>query len=162
MKAHLHSARIAPKKANLIAKMVRGMPVPVAVEALRRTNKKAARMVEQLLRSAMANASFNLKQDPQTLVLKKIVVNQGQAYRRGVPMARGRTRPIKKFLSHIDLELGFAETERTEGTEKTEKTSKQRKAQAGASQNAKNDVQKSAKVSHKKEANEKKSSSPSS
>ncbi len=107
MKAYAHSLRIAPKKANLIAKMVRGMSVPDAMEALRKTHKKAARMIELLLRSAIANTSHNDKQDAQMMVITSIVVNQGQGYRRGMPMARGRTRPFRKFLSHIDLELGF-------------------------------------------------------
>jgi large subunit ribosomal protein L22 len=107
MKAYVRSVRIAPKKANLVAKMVRGMTVPDAVEALRRTHKKGARIIELLLRSAIANASHNDKQDPQMMVVKKIVVNQGTAYRRGMPMARGRMRPYRKFLSHIELELGF-------------------------------------------------------
>ncbi len=108
MRAYLHSARLAPKKANIIAKMVRGMSVPDAVELLRRTSKKGARMFEGVLRSAIANAEHNSKQDAQMLVLKTVIVNQGTAYRRGVPMARGRVRPIKKFLSHIAIELGVA------------------------------------------------------
>jgi large subunit ribosomal protein L22 len=107
MKAHLRSIRIAPKKANLIAKMVRGMSVPDAMESLRRTNKKGARMLEQLLRSAIANASHNDRQDPQTMVIKTVVVNQGTAYRRGMPKARGQMRPYRKFLSHISITLGF-------------------------------------------------------
>ena len=109
MKAYLTAVRIAPKKANLIAKMVRGMSVPVAMEALRRTNKKAARIVEQLLRSAIANTSHNDKQDAQTLIIKTIVVNQAQSYRRGIPKARGQVRPIRKYMSHIELILGFPE-----------------------------------------------------
>ncbi len=109
MKAYLHSVRIAPKKANLVARMVRGLSVPEATEQLRRTNKKAARIIETLLRSAVANASHNDKQDAQMMVIKTIVVNQGQAYHRGMPMARGRTRPFRKFLSHIELALGFPE-----------------------------------------------------
>src|SRR4051812_16688479 len=103
MKATLQSVRIAPKKANLIAKMVRGMTVPVAVEALRRTDKKAARMIENLLRSAIANASHNDKQDPQMMIIKTIIVNQGQAFHRGMPKARGQTRPYRKFQSHIEI-----------------------------------------------------------
>lgn len=110
MKAHLRSVRIAPKKANIIAKMVRGMPVHGAMEALRRTHKKGARMVEQLLRSAMANASHNDQQTASQLVIKTIVVNQATGYRRGVPMSRGRVRPMTKFLSHISLTLGIADT----------------------------------------------------
>lgn len=123
MKAHAHSLRIAPKKANIIAKMIRGMNVPNAMESLRKTHKKAARMVELLLRSAMANASHNDKQDAQAMLVKSIVVNQGQAYRRGMPMARGRTRPYRKFLSHISLELGFTDdAKNTKVARTTEKT----------------------------------------
>ncbi len=126
MKAYLHSVRIAPKKANIIARMVRGMSVPDAVEALRRTNKKAARLLETLLRSAIANASHNDKQDAQTMIVKTVVVNQGQAYHRGVPMARGRVRPMRKFLSHITLELGFPEIKERKATKK--KTTKKAKS----------------------------------
>jgi large subunit ribosomal protein L22 len=110
MKAHLHSARIAPKKANLIAKMVRGMPVPAAMIALQNTHKKGARYIEQLLRSAVANAEHNDKQKTDEMVIKTIVVNQGTAYRRGMPKARGQTRPFKKFLTHITIELGLADS----------------------------------------------------
>jgi large subunit ribosomal protein L22 len=107
MQAHHYSARLAPKKANLVAQMVRGMPVPDAMEMLRKTHKKGARLLEDVLRSAIANAQHNFKQDAQMMVIKTIVVNQGTHYRRGTPMARGRVRPIKKFLCHISLTLGF-------------------------------------------------------
>jgi len=111
MKASLRAIRIAPKKAQLIAKMIRGKSVPDAVYTLERTNKKAARILEQLLRSAMANASHNEKQDPQMLTIKTLTVNKAQAYHRGVPMARGRVRPMRKFMSHIHLTLGVATEE---------------------------------------------------
>lgn len=106
MKALLRSARIAPKKANIIARMVRGMTVPEAQELLGRTQKKAARLFAELLASAVANAAHNDRQDPRVLVVKEVVVNQGSAYRRGVPMARGRVRPMRKFLSHLSIRLG--------------------------------------------------------
>ena len=108
MKASLRSVRIAPKKANLIAKMIRGQSVPDAVHILERTNKKAARIFQELLRSAMANASHNEKQDPQMMMIKLLTVNKAQCYHRGVPMARGRVRPMRKFMSHIHLTLGIA------------------------------------------------------
>ncbi len=108
MQAHHYSARLAPKKANLMAKMVRGMTVPDAVELLRKTHKKSARLFEDVLRSAIANAEHNFKQNAQSMIVKTVVVNQGTSYRRGVPMARGRVRPIRKFLCHISISLGFA------------------------------------------------------
>ena|SRR3989338_5019302 len=127
MKAILRSVRIAPKKANLIAKMVRGMAVADAMETLRLTHKKAARLIEGLLRSAIANTSHNLKQDPQTMVIKSIIVNQGTHYRRGIPKARGQTRPIKKFLSHIEVELGFPDMEESSAKKKKKETNQKKK-----------------------------------
>ncbi len=138
MKAIVRSVRIAPKKANLIARMVRGLTVPDATEQLRRTNKKAARIVELLLRSAVANASHNDKQDPQTMVIKTIVVNQGTAYHRGMPMARGRQRPFRKFLSHITLTLGFSDDVIAAPTKK--KQAPMRESKKTASQKAKTAV----------------------
>ncbi len=139
MKANAQSLRIAPKKANLIAKMVRGMSVPDAMEALRRTNKKGARMVELLLRSAIANASHNDKQDPQMMVIKTIIVNQGTAYRRGMPKARGQMRPYRKFLSHIEMVLGYPETDDKNQTNQ-KKQKNQKKSDESASQESKNQV----------------------
>lgn len=107
MKASLRSVRIAPKKANIIARMVRGMPAIQAIEMLENTHKKGARLVEELLKSAVANALHNDQQSAKDLVVRSIVVNQAAGYRRGVPMARGRVRPMTKFLSHIDVVLGI-------------------------------------------------------
>lgn len=90
-----------------MAKMVRGMTVPDATELLRNTTKKSARLFEAVLRSAVANAEHNFKQNAQSMILKTVVVNQGTAYRRGTPMARGRVRPLRKFLCHIAITLGF-------------------------------------------------------
>ncbi len=108
----LHSsARLAPKKANLMAKMVRGLSVPDALTLLSKTHKKSARLFETVLQSAIANAEHNFKQSAQSMMLKEVIVNQGTAYRRGIPMARGRVRPIRKFLCHISITLGYKEGE---------------------------------------------------
>lgn len=125
MKAFLKSVRIAPKKANLVAKMVRGMPVTDALNSLERTNKKAARILEEVIKSALANARHNDNQSPDILVIKAIEVNKAQAYHRGVPMARGRVRRMRKFLSHISVTLGI------EGvTAESKKAKKEEKASA--------------------------------
>ena len=111
MKASLRSVRIAPKKANLIAGMVRGLTVVDAIHSLEHTNKKAARLLEDLVKSAMANAEHNDNQNSENLIIKSLIVNKAQAYHRGVPMARGRVRPMRKFLSHITITLGVADKE---------------------------------------------------
>jgi len=136
MKASLRSARISPKKANLIAQIVRGKSVEEAQTILERTHKKAARVLSGLLQSAVANAQTNDNQDPQHLMIKSLTVNKAQAYHRGVPMARGRMRPMRKFLSHIALTLGIAEGDGTET-----KNAPVEKAAKTASQNAPKKVQ---------------------
>lgn len=158
MKAYLRSARIAPKKANIIAMLVRGMPVSEAMHALANTNKKAARMVEQLIKSAVANAEHNDKQDSSKLIVKTIIVNQSMGYRRGIPMARGRTRPITKFLSHISLTLGVA------GEEKalSKKAAKAAKSGKSPSQKAKTQVKPSGAKQKATDSSETSSSSASS
>jgi large subunit ribosomal protein L22 len=153
MKAYLRSARIAPKKANIIAKMVRGMPAGEAMDLLKRTNKKGARMVEKLLESAIANARHNDKQHPSDLVIKSIIVNQSIGYARGVPMARGRIRSMTKFLSHIDLALGIAD-----GKAETKKAAKPAKT---PSQKAPSAVKKSPAKSASKESSSSSESSDS-
>ena len=143
MKASLRSVRIAPKKAAIIAKMIRGKNVADAMYMLERTHKKGARLLEQLLRSAMANASHNEKQDPQTMIIKSLTVNKAQAYHRGVPMARGRVRRIRKFLSHINLTLGLEGTEEVK-KKKSKQSGKSEKSGKDASQTTKKPVKKTA------------------
>jgi len=109
MKASLRSVRIAPKKASLVAKMIRGLKLQDAFLLLERTNKKAARLLEDLLKSAQANAKNNENQDSEHLVIRSLIVNKAQAYHRGIPMARGRMRRIRKFMSHVTVVLGVAE-----------------------------------------------------
>lgn len=154
MKAYLHSVRIAPKKANLIAMLVRGQRVEEAISALRRTNKKGARIIEKLLKSAVANAEHNEKQNAANLVIRTIVVNQGTAYHRGIPMARGRVRPIRKFMSHIEITLGVAEVADEKTSKKPAKTAK--KSVKAASSKEETPVESSG--THKKSESGKKSS----
>jgi hypothetical protein len=88
-------------------------------------------MIAALLKSAVANATHNFKQREEELVIRSIIVNQAQNYRRGIPMARGRVRPIRKFLSHIEIVLGVMEEE-SEGTEeKKQREQRKQKKQRG-------------------------------
>jgi large subunit ribosomal protein L22 len=165
MKAYLRSVRIAPKKANIIAKMVRGMPVGDAMSLLGKTNKKGARIVEKLLASAVANARHNDKQHPSDLVIKTIVVNQSMGLSRGVPMARGRIRAMTKFMSHIDLALGIADG-KMETTTKSPKAPKSPKkateSTAKASQKTSAPVKESSPQSNSKDSTSSSESSDSS
>lgn len=167
MQASLRSIRIAPKKAQLVAKLIRGKSVPEAVEILDHTNKKAAVIFGRLLRSAMANASHNEKQDPQMMIIKTLTVNKAQSYHRGVPMARGRVRPMRKFLSHIEMSLGFEEenTERNATNTKNSKNAKRESSQSSqsspSSKSSKNTSKETKKPVKPKATTAKKPSTPS-
>ncbi len=140
MKASLRSVRIAPKKANLVAKMVRGLPVEEARDVLLHTNKKAARLLDELIKSAVANATNNENQLVSGLIVKTIVVNKAQAFHRGVPMARGRVRPMRKFLSHIHVTLGVLQDEEDVSSSKKETVKNEKEKSTKASQTTKTPV----------------------
>src|SRR5438046_1269566 len=109
MKAKLSAARITPKKANLIAGMVRKKSAAEALTILKYTPKKAAKLIHKLLVSAIANAVSNFKQDEATLIVKEIVVNKGPTLKRGVPVSRGRVYPILKRTANIMITLEVSE-----------------------------------------------------
>jgi large subunit ribosomal protein L22 len=109
MKAHLRSKRISPKKANLVAALVRGKEVEDALNILKFTPKKAAAILYKVVKSASSNAEHNLKQKASDLYIKEIIVNQGPMYKRGVPISKGRTHPILKKTSHISVEVAVKE-----------------------------------------------------
>ncbi|MFH0873139.1 MAG: 50S ribosomal protein L22 [bacterium] len=102
--------RIAPRKARLVIDMVRGRGINEALYALKYTPKHAARVVEKVLRSAMANAQQNHGvKDIDVLFVKKAYVDNGPTMKRFRPRAMGRATPIKKRTSHLTIVLGEKE-----------------------------------------------------
>ncbi len=105
MKAVAKFVRIAPRKARLVADEVRGKSYPEAASLLRFTNKRAAKIVGDVLNSAAANAEHNLDADTDELRVKTIKVDEGPTIRRYRPRAMGRATMIRKRTSHITVEL---------------------------------------------------------
>jgi len=122
MKAIARTIRITPKKANLVAGMIRKKSTEQALDILKYTPKKAAKILQKLLNSAVANATNNFKQDKKSLFISQIIVTKGPTLKRSVPVSRGRAHPILKRTSHITIELGLITA--TPKTEKDEKTKK--------------------------------------
>jgi len=77
MQAVAKHLRISPKKANLVAGLVRKKPVQDALDILQFTQKKAAPMIRKVIASAAANAKETAKQDVESLQIKEIIVNEG-------------------------------------------------------------------------------------
>jgi large subunit ribosomal protein L22 len=108
--AHLRNLRMAPRKVSKKVALVRGKPVEAALNILRFTPRAAARPVEKLIKSAVANASdlFKGQVDVDTLYVKTISVDQGPTQRRFMPRAMGRASRINKKSSHIHVVLAEA------------------------------------------------------
>ena len=109
MKAVLRRSRISPKKANLVAGMVRGKPVKESLNILKFIPKKGAQILYKVVHSAAYNAKNNFKQDLDDLVITKILVTKGPTYKRTLPVSRGRSHPILKRTCHITVEVGVPE-----------------------------------------------------
>lgn len=105
MHAHLRGIRISPKKINLVAGMVRRKPAKEALDILEFTPKRAAHYLYKVIQSAVSNAEHNFKQDPDTLIIKEILVNDGPTYKRFQPVSRGRAHPILKRTAHITVKI---------------------------------------------------------
>src|SRR3990170_2842709 len=106
MRAVAKFVRIAPRKARLVADEIRGKSYPEAVSLLRFTNKRAAKVVGEVVDSAAANAEHNLDADTDELSVKAVRVDEGPTIKRYRPRAMGRATMIRKRTSHITVELG--------------------------------------------------------
>ena len=105
-KATLRFVRISPRKARLVADLVRGKDIAEALNILKFSQKKAGEIIEKLLKSAVSNAEQTGKVDVDTLFVKMIQVNEGPTFPpRFRPRAHGRATPILKRTSHIQVEL---------------------------------------------------------
>jgi large subunit ribosomal protein L22 len=106
MKAKAKYVRIAPRKARLVADEVRGKSVPEAVSLLRFTNKRAAKIIGEIVLSAAANAEHNDDADPDEMFVREIRVDDGPTIKRYRARAMGRATMIRKRTSHISVVLG--------------------------------------------------------
>jgi large subunit ribosomal protein L22 len=108
VKAVTRYVRIAPRKARLVTELIKGKPVEEALTILRFVPKKAARLVDKTLRSAVANAEQNPNIDVDTLYIKRIFVDGGPTMKRWRARAMGRATKIIKRTSHITVILDEA------------------------------------------------------
>lgn len=105
VKARLGDLRISPRKTRLVTDMVKKKSVEEARDQLRLFSKKAARPILKLINSAVANAEHNFKLNPEKLVIKNLIVNQGQVMKRYKPRAQGRVSPVKHRTSIVEVTL---------------------------------------------------------
>lgn len=112
-KAVLRLARVSPRKARLVADLIRGRDVGDALEILAYTEKKSAALFKRLVESAVANAEYSAerthrKVDIDSLFVSQVFVDAGPTLRRFRPRARGMATKVLKKTSHITVVLDAA------------------------------------------------------
>jgi large subunit ribosomal protein L22 len=94
--------RVPPRKARLVLDAIRGKPVGEALATLEYTPRAAARLIEKVLRSAIANAEHNHQvRNLDDLRVVEAVADGGPSMKRVSPRAMGRAFFIKHRTSHL-------------------------------------------------------------
>ena len=94
---------ISARKARVVLDHIRGRSVPEARTILAFTPRAAARDIEKVLASAVANAEANHGLDGADLVLEAAYADEGPTLKRWRARARGRVNRIRKRTCHITL-----------------------------------------------------------
>jgi ribosomal protein L22 len=97
--------RTTPRKARLIADLVRGKDVGTARAILQHSTRSAAQDWSKVLESAIANAENNHELVGDDLVIHSITADDGPTLKRFQPRAQGRAYRINKRTSHLTVQL---------------------------------------------------------
>jgi large subunit ribosomal protein L22 len=108
-RALLKYARITPRKARRVMDLIKGKTAGEAMVSLRFMPYRGARLVEKVLRSAMANAEQANAPDAEQLKVSKAIADAGPVMKRMQPRAMGRANIIKKRMSHLSIYLSDEE-----------------------------------------------------
>jgi len=97
--------RMAPRKVRMVADLIRGLSASEAEAQLMVQRRRAAKPLLKLLRSAMANAKNNQREEATHWLVKSIAVDQGPMLKRFLPRARGSASELQKKMSHVSITL---------------------------------------------------------
>src|SRR5438309_4140587 len=119
-RATQRATRQSPYKMRLVIDEIRGKNVNEALAYLAFSKKHAAKQIEKVVRSAVANAeqaarTSNESLDVDALYIRHAVVNEGTKLKRFMPAAMGRATPIQKRTSHIEIVLAEREAKKGRG-----------------------------------------------
>jgi large subunit ribosomal protein L22 len=102
--ARARFVRVSARKAGLVLRQIRGKPVAEALAILQFTPRAAARLVEKVLRSAIANAEHNHQvRNLDDLWVVQATADGGPALKRVQPRAMGRAFFIRHRTSHLTV-----------------------------------------------------------
>ena len=101
--AKVVNLRTSPRKLNLVAQSIRGLPVQRALNELEFSRKRIAKDVRKALYSAVSNAENNHNLDIDSLVVAEAYVGKNLVMKRFSARARGRASRIEKPFSEITI-----------------------------------------------------------
>ena len=107
--AKLNNCPTSPRKMRLVADLVRGQKVELALNILRFSSKEASRKLEKLLLSAIANwqaKNSEASLEEAGLIVKEIRVDGGMMLKRLRPAPQGRAHRIRKRSNHVTIVIG--------------------------------------------------------
>ncbi len=104
-------ADMSARKIRPVAQLVRGRMADEALELLKFMPSRSARLVEQVLKSALGNAEDKGARDIEDLVISESRVDEGPIMKRIQPRARGTAYPIKRRCAHIHIAVWDGEAE---------------------------------------------------
>src|SRR3954464_7902578 len=96
---------MSARKGRVVAEHIRGRSVPEARAVLAFTQRAAAREIEKVLSSAVANAEANNGLVGDQLLVYTVTVDEGPTLKRWKARARGRVARIKKRTCHVTVTL---------------------------------------------------------
>ena len=102
-RAVINTLRVSPQKLNLVAAMIRGKDVGVALNDLEFSRRRISDTVKKALESAVANAENNHQLDVDRLYVKEAFVGKSFVMKRFRPRARGRVGKIQKPFSNLTI-----------------------------------------------------------
>jgi len=107
--AKLNNCPTSPRKMRIVADLVRGKKVELALNILRFNSKEASGKLEKLLLSAIANWQAKNSEEvleEAGLIVKEIRVDGGAMLKRLRPAPQGRAHRIRKRSNHVTIVLG--------------------------------------------------------
>ena len=124
--ASLQNNPTSPRKARLVADLIRGTRVELALHILKNTSKQPAEKMRKLLLSAISNwqsKNEGLRIEDADLFVDQIKVDVGRTLKRIHPAPQGRAHRIRKRSNHITITLGSKSLQAEETVEKETKES---------------------------------------
>ncbi len=118
IRAEAKWVRISPRKARLVAEHIRGRSVLEARSVLAFTPREAARELDKVLRSAVANAESQHQLADDRLYVSAAYVDEGPVMKRWRARARGRVARIHKRTCHITVKLAEIPVQETPAPKK--------------------------------------------